>query len=260
MVFQYGAMLLFLGITAIGSLSVTTPAWAETWVESNVDTRTALALRVGEAGLKTWLPAPWQIDPVSAGPSKGANLSVVFVDRLLTQDAAGKVLGAGIDRIVAFVIPAKHPQTGESAPFVIRVFTTNPQGVPGPYKNYAHATIRREQTQQGANLEPGTGGEQWELRTAAGDLVDLRLQYQRGVPARTTGESRPHSAVDPSFFRIYKVDQGLDVVRSIPAGIDRVQGYQLRVTLTEFRKLFDGSEQLVSIAVVPWYVRQVYLP
>jgi hypothetical protein len=257
---RYRAMLLVLGITAIVGLSVAKPTWAETLVESNVDTRTALALRVGEAGLTTWLPAPWQLDPTSSGPSKGANLSVIFIDRLLAQDAAGKPLGAGIDRIVAFVIPAKHPQTGESAPFVIRVFTTNPQAVPGPYKNYVHATIRREQTQQGANLEPGTGAEQWELRNAAGELLDLRLRYQRGVPVRTTVESRPHSAVDPSFFRIYRIDQGLDVVRSAPASIDRVQGYQLRVTLTEFRKLFDGSEQLVSIAVVPWHVRHVYLP
>lgn len=260
MAFQYAAMLLFLAITAGGGLSLVTPAWAETFVESNVDTRTVLSLRVAEADLKAWLPAPWQIDPTPAGPSKGANLVITFIDRLLTQNAEGKPLGAGIDRLVAFGIPAKHPQTGESAPFVIRVFTSNPQALPGPYKNYVHATIRREQTQRGADLEPGAGSEQWELRNAAGQLVELRLQYQRAVPSRAKGESRPHSAVDPNFFRIYRVDQGVDVVRSIPASIDRVQSYQLRVTLAEFHKLFNGTEQLVSIGVFPWYMRQVFLP
>jgi hypothetical protein len=51
-----------------------------------------------------------------------------------------------------------------------------------------------------------------------------------------------------------------DIVKSIPAGIDRVQEYQLRVTVPEFGKLFDGTEQLVGIAVSPVYLREVFLP
>lgn len=39
-----------------------------------------------------------------------------------------------------------------------------------------------------------------------------------------------------------------------------VQGYEFRTTVSELAKLFDGSEQLVSISVLPWYVRQVFLP
>jgi hypothetical protein len=52
----------------------------------------------------------------------------------------------------------------------------------------------------------------------------------------------------------------MDVVRSLSAGIDRVQSYEFRVTAAELRELFDGSEQLVSIATVPWYLRQIFLP
>jgi len=48
--------------------------------------------------------------------------------------------------------------------------------------------------------------------------------------------------------------------KSVPAGVDRVQGYEFRTTVSELAKLFDGSEQLVSISVLPWYVRQVFLP
>jgi len=32
------------------------------------------------------------------------------------------------------------------------------------------------------------------------------------------------------------------------------------VTVPELCRLFDGSEQLLSITVVPWYVRQVFPP
>ncbi len=35
---------------------------------------------------------------------------------------------------------------------------------------------------------------------------------------------------------------------------------QLRVGIAELGKLFDGSEKVVSIAVLPWYLRQVLLP
>ncbi len=36
--------------------------------------------------------------------------------------------------------------------------------------------------------------------------------------------------------------------------------YQFHVTISEFGDLFDGTECLVSVTIVPWYVRQVYGP
>jgi hypothetical protein len=66
------------------------------------------------------------------------------------------------------------------APFLIRAFDANPQGVPGPYKGAVAATIRREATVQGANLEQGTGSERWEMRDSGGGVIELRFEYQRG--------------------------------------------------------------------------------
>jgi hypothetical protein len=229
-------------------------------VQQNVDNRVILAFRVGQPELQGWLPAPWQVNPVATGPSKDANLTVTFIDRLLNQDGEGKLIAAGTTRIVALSVPAKHAQTGESAPFVIRIFDASPQGVPGPYKTAVPATIRREATLKGVDLEPGTGSEVWELRDGAGGTIELRVEYQRNVPSRTKPETKPHSPVDPSFFRIYRFDAGTDVVKSIPDAINRIRSYQFRVTVPELRKLFDGTEQLVSISILPWYVRQVFLP
>ena len=162
---------------------------------------------------------------------------------------------------MALVAPAKHAQTGESAPFIIRAFVPHEDiDLYNPYKNSVRATIRREQTLKSADLGPGTGSELWELWDSAGGMLQFRMEYQRAVPSRAKREAKPRSAVEPTFFRIYRWDQGSDLVKSVPAGIDRVRNYQLRVTVSELRKLFDGTEQLVGIVVVPWYVRQLYLP
>jgi len=104
-------------------------------------------------------------------------------------------------------------------------------------------------------IEPAAGTELWQVSTDGG-TIELRLQYQRGIAMRSKSESRPRSAVDPAISRIYRVDQGLDLIRSVPLGIDRVQTYSLRVTLPELRAIFDGNEQVVSIALYPWYLRQ----
>jgi hypothetical protein len=225
-----------------------------------VDSRIALAFRARQAEVQRWLPAPWQVDPIAAGPSKDANLTLGFVDRLLDQDAEGKPAPVATYRVVALSIPAKNPQTGVSGPVIIRIFNSNPQGVPGFYKTAVQATVLREQTVKGASIEPGTVTESWEMRSNAGGAIDLRVQYQRGTPSRAKAEGKPRSGADLNIWRIYRFEQGVDVVRSIPAGIDRVRNYQLKVTVPELGKLFDGSEQLVSISAIPWYTRQTFLP
>jgi hypothetical protein len=232
---------------AFGSGVFATQAGAETLVGSNVDNRIVVALRVGQAALQGWLPAPWQVNPVPKGPLKDANLFVIFVDRLLGQDPQGKPAAGGTYRFVALAAPAKHAQTGKPAPFVLRIFAPHEDiNLYNPYKNSVRATIRREQTLKGKDLEPGTGSEFWELRDKVGGMLQFRMEYQRAVPRRAKQELKPRSAVEPTFFRIYRVDQGSD--------------YQLDVTVPELGKLFDGTEQLVGIAVVPWYVRKYFLP
>jgi len=252
------SVLFLIGVVSVGSVSLITPARAATLVGSNVDNRITVALRVGPAASQGWLPAPWQVNPVPKGPFKGANLFVVFIDRLLNQDAEGKPAAGGAFRFVALAVPAKHPQTGKSALFVTRIY--GPHEGPGPYKNSVKATVRREATLQGANLEPGAGSELWKVQDSAGGIMEFRMAYQRAVPSRAKKISEPHSAVDPNFFRIYQYDRIMDVVKSVPARINRVSDYQLRVTVSELRKLFDGTEQLVGIAMIPSYMRQTFLP
>jgi hypothetical protein len=122
-----------------------------------------------------------------------------------------------------FAVPAKHTQTGEMAFVVTGGFNTNIDNVPGPYKNYLQATIRREQTRKWANLESGVGEDFWEVQDARGRSIEFRVQYQLALPSRAKAEQKIYSAVEPSFFRIYRFEQAADTLKSIPAGINRVE-------------------------------------
>ncbi len=240
-------------------IALASPASAETLTQSNVDARLVVALRVSPAALQAALPAPWQVSPIPSGPSKDANALLVFIDQKLVQDAEGKPLGAGTNRVVVLAVPGRNPQTGASGPVVTTGFSADPAAAPGAYKVYVPAQISHEKTLRLATADPGTAEESWNVADGPARL-SLRVQYRRAVPARSRVETKVYSAIEPSFFRIYRVDQGADVVRSGPAGVDRVQAYELKSGLPQLAKLLDGSEQLISITVIPWYVRQVFLP
>jgi len=236
-------------------------ASAETPVESNIDSRLILGFHVSDSELQNWVPAPWQVSPVPAGPTKGVNLFMLFIQNLLSQTPDGKPSASGgTARHVTLVIPARHAPTGEESSIVMRVYTTDHGGLPGPYRNSVKAEVRRELTLRGENLAPGTGSDYWEMREASGGGIVVRITYQRTVPSRVKVERKVRSSVEPDFYRIYRLDQGTENVKSVPEGIDRLQSYEFSSTVPELSKLFDGGSQLVSITAVPWYIQQVSLP
>jgi hypothetical protein len=236
-------------------------AWAETLVESNVDARVVVALRVPrQSAVQTWLPAPWKVDPIGSGPSATANVLMVFVERLLSQDADGKATPGANTRSVAVVVPARNPETGESATFVTRVFSGVPGAVPGPYRTSVAATVSHEQSSKSEDVEVVTGEEAWAMREGDRALLELRFAYERGAATRVTSEAHVRSAVDPTIHRIYRIDQGVDVVKSGPAGVEHVRNLQFRVSAPALTAVLDGSERVVSISMVPWYIRQIFVP
>ena len=228
---------------------------------SDVDYRLLVALRVKQADLQSWLPDPWQVDPVAKGPLKDANCFVIFIDRLLHQDAEGKTALGGTFRAVAIVAPAKSAETTESAPFVLRIYAPHEDiSAINPYKNTVRANISHEQTLKSKNLEPGTATELWEMKDDSGGMMQLQISYQRDVPRRSNQELKPRSAVEPDFFRIYRIDQCSDLIKSVPASLDRTQNLKFQVTKSEFSNLFDGSEEVIGIISIPMYAKKVFLP
>ena len=245
-------LLLLVGPLAAGIAS------SETKVGSNVDVRTIVALKIADGEAQKLLPPGWTVNPVASGPNQGANLTMTFLDQLLNQDPEGKPAGSA--RTLAFGVPAKNAATGAAGNNVVRILTANTAGIPGPYKVGAPAAFRLEQSIKATDMEPAAVSERWEVRAQSGGTVTLALDYTRALPARAKTEAKIYGGPDPNFFRIYRVDAGNDVLRSVPSSIDRLKKVQLRVTIPDLKKAFDGSEQIVSVTAIPWYVREVALP
>ena len=252
------SVLFLIGIICVGSMAFTTLAHAETLVESQLYFRIYVAFTVDQKAVQAWLPDPWKAVSLPKGPFKGANLYVLFDDKILNQVGEGKSARAEVYHAAILVAFAKHAQTGDFAVFVIRVYS--PHGPPGPYKNTVKAAVSREAMLKGADLKPGAGSEVWKVQNSDGGIMEFRMDYQRAVPKRVKHEFKVRSSVEPDFFRIYRDDFSVDVLKSIPTGTDRVQNYKFRVTIPELRKMFDGSEKFVGISMNPIRVRQVFLP
>jgi hypothetical protein len=234
-----------------------TPARAETLVESSLFFRIYVAFSVDQKAAQEWLPTPWKAVSLPKGPFKGANLYFIFDDKLIQQDGEGKPYMGGTYCNAILIAFGKNEQTGEFAAFVPRIYW--PYDDPHAYKSGVKAMVFRGATLQGANLG-GRVSEVWKVQDSAGGIMEFRMDYQRGVPKRMSRKFKVRSSVKPDFFRIYQDDYADDLVKSIPAGIDRVRDYHFRVTISELRKMFDGTEQLVGISVNPCRVRQVFLP
>jgi hypothetical protein len=251
------SVLYLIGIICLGSLAFTTLAQAETLVESSLFFRIYVGFSVDQKAAQAWLPAPWKAVSLPKGPFKGVNLFVIFDDKFTVQDGQGKPIKDGTFCLAVLVAFGKNEQTGEFAPFVIRVYW--PYDDPGPYKNGVEARVFRGATLQGARLG-GKVSEIWKVQDSAGGIMEFLMDYQRGVPKRTKREFEVRSSAEPDFFRIYRDDYAQELVKSIPAGIDRLKNYKFRVTMSELGEMFDGSEQLVGISVDYCRVREVFLP
>ena len=98
----------------------------------------------------------------------------------------------------------------------------------------------------------------WDFSANDNTDISVQLQFAQASTARTKLELQVYSTKTPDFYRIYRIEQALDVVRS--SEVDRVQKVTFKIRGSNIAQLFDGSEKLVSIASIPWYTRQVSLP
>jgi hypothetical protein len=210
---------------------------------------------VDPIALQRRLPAPWRVAPVAGGAHRGTNLLVIFSDVLLRQEPGGAPSPDAVNRYVALLAPAAHPGSEEQSVFMLRVYSAHQASIPGRFRNAAPASVWREHSEVGTGLR-AVCVERFVLHPDGGGVVDLRLRYERGTPVRQAWPTTMRSAADPAIVRLYDSEALIDIVHSIPAGIDRVEEYRLHVAVPELQDLFNGSEHLVSLAAVPWFLRR----
>ena len=253
---------LVMGVWALGDILTACSAAPQTFIGVHGDRlRLTLGFRVKPEAVQGRLPAPWQLHPPASGPFGGANIFVVLVDRVRDDDAEGKPRSQGVDRIVNVAVPARHPETAETASVILGGWASAPANVPGFYQVYRKAAVHVEHALKGRDGDAEEATDLWEVQDATGaGGMQLRLRSLRkvGRRVRERGEAHVISAKDPALGQDHKFEAATDVVKSVPEGIDEVQHYTFRLTAPEYSTLFDGSEQLIGISVTPWFVRQVF--
>jgi hypothetical protein len=211
-----------IGIAALLAAILVRPAEAEEkLVGTYSEVRTALAFKVRSAAVQKLLPDGWEVAPVAAGPSKDANLNIILIDRISVTNPDGKPRET--DRYAAPSIPARKKGTDQSVSMVFGGISSAADLVPGPYGNATLAKVTVDRHLHTDTAGVSTAEEEWQYIGNDGDRIELQLKYVRGVSVRIELESRPHSAIKPEFYRIYRLDLASDVVRSVATGVDHVQ-------------------------------------
>ena len=234
-------------------------AHAETFVEQNAEFRMQLDFVVPDAALRKFLPAGWDPNVATQGPAKDCNLRLIFIDRIDITRADGQPTGSS--RLVYLAVPVKPSGSATVGQMIIAGLTTDPKDVPGPFGNYELATSHRMDRSVAGTAKDTLMEERWEFAAASGERLEVHLKYER-APARKGGsEVKFFSPTDPSSYQIFKIEQGIDIMRNATVPIrDRVTEFSYKAAGGRLGPLFDGSERVVSIDSFHWYNRGVFLP
>jgi hypothetical protein len=249
-------------LAVLASAGLAVRANAETLVESSSETRFQLDFHVPDAALMAYLPAGWTPNVATQGPAKGANLRVVFIDRVTINGPDSKPVGTtGSNRMVYLVAPVKDP-TGAAAQMVIGGLTEDRSDAPGPFGVYLLAATHTMQRSTSSGAGPIMDSQDWFFAAASGEHLELHVKYERGVGNRAApAEVKFYSEKSPSFYQISRQEQVLDILRNATTNPpDRVKDFSFKASGGSYAKLFDGTEKVLSWDNIVWINRSVLLP
>ncbi|WP_285409855.1 hypothetical protein [Variovorax sp. efr-133-TYG-130] len=226
----------------------------EKLVGSGVDVRTILSFYVAPKLLHDMLPPGWELDSPAPGPLGDANLRVTFVDQLQAS-----VPGASAQEPIRYVLFSIPMRKADPATKATLLFTGLSTGGKGPYEVNAKATALVERKSVSSIGGTRTESATWKFRSDDGISASLDIEYLPGAVQREQAEARTYSAAKSGFHRIYRYDQCIDVI-SGPQRSARLKEIDFRAAGGVLSSLFDGNEQLISVASVLWFARQVFLP
>ena len=260
MVHKAGCVGVLLAGVALAGL--TGQANAETFVEQSAEARMQLDFVVPDAALKKFLPAGFEPNVATAGAAKDCNLRMIFIDRVDITKQDGSPADPGSNQLVYFAIPIKQSGTNTLGQMLIFGLTADAKDAPGPFGVYVHAGDHRmsRSTNESAG-KPTITEEHWGFAAASGERIELNLRYERGTARKSAQETKFFSSINPNFYQIFKIEQGLDIMRNATVPVrDRVAEFSYKAMGGKIASLFDGTERVVSVDALHWYNRGVYLP
>jgi hypothetical protein len=235
---------------------------AETPVESSLETRFQLDLRVPDAVLNAFLPQGWMPNIAAQGAAKDCNLRAVFIDRVTINAPDGKPVGKGSNRLVYLVAPVKDP-SGANVQLIVGGLTEDPADAPGPFGVYLPTTTHTMQrTTSNAGAGPLLDSQDWVFTAAGGERLELHIKYERGVGNKgNPNDTKFYSAKNPGFYQISRQEQVLDILKNVTTTPpDRVKEFSFKAGGGSFSRLFDGTEKVLSWDNILWIHRSVFLP
>lgn len=234
---------------------------ADVPVESSIESRLYLMFQAEDSALQGLLPEPWRVNAVSSGPSKGANLSVIFIQTFVCDTPEGKPSpSGGTARYVVITVQAKNAQTGEESTFVTRIYTTDPARVPGHYMNAVKADIRREFSSKAENGELGTGSDYWEMKDSRGGIIKVRADYNHTALNHVKWERTIRTNAAPELAFIYHVDQSSELLKSSVTGADLLTNYNFLSSVSEHSGYLNDKLKLISVTEIPSFSVHVTHP
>jgi hypothetical protein len=235
-------------------------AGAQTFVEQSAEVRMQLDLAVSPQALQKLLPAGWEPAVATAGPAKDCNVRMIFVDRvdINAQDGAPR----GTNKFVYLASPIQKTSGDVASQMVIDGITADPKDAPGPFGVYQAASdFRVDRSSHSVPGGPIQNEETWSFTAANGEHMELHLTYERGVARKVSSETKFYSAAAPDTYQIWKIDQGLDIMRNATVQVpDKVKSLDLKASGGKVGTLFDGTQRVVSVDALHWYSRAVSSP
>ena len=228
--------------------------------------RTLIAVEANAAALQRRLPADWELAPYAGDDLRGtslggANMLLPIHEVYALRNQNGPPAGLSQVSYVAFISQARNQATGALGHFHWFLYTEDPAGVPGKYRDGKLAHITRSQTFTKEQRGETQVRESFSAVADDGE-IKLSLTYlQGGMLAWNTAEKPNlplYAAKDPSIVRWYQEDQAINIVRSDPLKINAVSEISLKVQ-GELSDVFDGNERVVAVVIQRPYMRQVFV-
>jgi hypothetical protein len=228
--------------------------------------RTLVALEANAAALQRrlpdgWEPAPYAGDDLRGTSLRGANMLIPFHEVYALRTRDGHRVGLSQVSYVAFISQGRNEATGALAHFHWFLYTEDPTGVPGKYRDGKLAHITRSQTFTKEQRGETQVRESFSAAANSGELR-LSLAYRQGGTVAWITAEQPnlplYAARDPSIVRWYQEEQVVNIVRSDPLKINAVSEISLKVR-GELADVFDGNERVVAVVIQRPYIRQVYV-
>ncbi|WP_305969426.1 MULTISPECIES: hypothetical protein [unclassified Mameliella] len=235
-----------------------TAATAETPIGSVVESRVLVGLTVAPDKMNAAMPEGWASVPFPAGPFKGANAMVSFLDGHLVLDAGGNPATPTQRTTAALLGLGKPPQSKDVRLFILKVYTDDPEA--NRYGSTHTASVTRSRTLSGSSDGARRLTERWTVAPEDGGEISLDLSYTLGTPRWGTGSSKGFSAEDTDFHVTQTYEQMADVAMSVAMGKPLDGEITLDATAAGLAALFDGQQEIVAVVNIPYYRRALSIP